>query len=39
MKALTFRNNELPRRKQWGIIKSIERPKGRGIQPLAPLAD
>ena len=27
--------NELPRRKQRGIIKSIERPKGRGIQPLS----
>jgi hypothetical protein len=23
--------NELPRRKQRGIIKSVERPKGRGI--------
>jgi len=27
--------NELPRRKQRGIIKSIERPKGRGIQHLS----
>jgi hypothetical protein len=26
-------NNELPRRKQRGIFKSIERPKGRGIKP------
>ena len=25
--------NELPRRKQRGILKSIERPKGRGIKP------
>ena len=25
--------NELPRRKQRGIFKSIERPKGRGIKP------
>jgi len=25
--------NELPRRKQRGIVKSIERPKGRGIKP------
>jgi hypothetical protein len=25
--------HELPRRKQRGIFKSIERPKGRGIKP------
>ena len=30
-------SNELPRRKQRGIIKSIERPKGRGIKPLLDL--
>ena len=28
-------DNELPRRKQRGIIKSIERHKRRGIQPLS----
>jgi hypothetical protein len=26
-------DNELPGRKQGGIFKSIERPKGRGIKP------
>jgi len=29
------RPNELPRRKQRGTIKSIERPNGRGTQPLS----
>ena len=33
--AISDVSNELPRRKQRGIIKSIERPKGRGIQPLS----
>jgi len=29
--------NELPRRKQRGIFKSNERPKGRGIKPYCDL--
>ena len=31
--AIIIEPNELPRRKQRGILKSIERPKGRGIKP------
>ena len=39
MMEMLLAKNERPRRKQRGIIKSIERPTGRGVQPCPPPAD